>query len=182
MNSPESPVQLAVIGAAHGIRGEVKVKSFTSDPTALGDYGPLRSHDGRIFTVSTIRPVRNGVVVRFKEIADRDAAEGLAGTQLFIGRAALPDDLDEDEFYHADLIGLTVRDRLGETIGTVTAIHDFGAGDVVEVRSGKRAAMMVPFSVAAIPEVHVGEGFIVIDLEAAGLVGTDEDDEAEPGE
>src|SRR5690606_18320146 len=103
-NDPKT-LQMAVIGAPHGIRGEVRVKTFTGDPLALGDYGPLRAADGRKFTVASIRPAKNVVVVRFKEITSRDAAEAVTGIELFIDRAALPDDLEDDEFYHADLIG-----------------------------------------------------------------------------
>lgn len=174
-NSPNR-VQMAVIGAPHGIKGEVRVKTFTGDPLALGDYGPLFSADGRKFTVASIRPAKNVVVVRFREIAGREAAEAVTGTELFVDRTALPDDLDEEEYYHADLIGLAVRDETGETIGKVTAVQNFGGGDIVEVAVPGRRTVMVPFTLAAIPEISVREGFIRIDSAAAGLV----DDEDEP--
>jgi hypothetical protein len=104
----EPDILMAVIGAAHGIRGELRVKSFAADPLALGDYGPLRTKDGRVFTVETIRPAKGAVIVGFAEVADRNQAETLAGTELFVAREALPDDLEEEEFYHADLVGLDV--------------------------------------------------------------------------
>ncbi len=174
MTQDEKSVQMAVIGAPHGVKGEVRVKTFTGDPLALGDYGPLRAADGRIFTVAAIRPAKTVVVVRFKEIASREAAEAVTGTELFIDRSALPDDLDDDEFYHADLIGLAVRDETGSSIGKVAAIQNFGGGDIVEVALAGRRTVMIPFTLAAIPEISVRDGFIRIDSAGAGLV--DEDD------
>jgi 16S rRNA processing protein RimM len=107
----QTDILMAIIGAAHGIKGEVRVKSFAADPTALGDYGPLRARDGRVFTVKTVRPAKEVVIVRFAEVADRNVAETLSGVELYVDRAALPDDLEEEEFYHADLVGLEVIDE-----------------------------------------------------------------------
>lgn len=174
MTKAEKTVQMAVIGAPHGVKGEVRVKTFTGDPLALGDYGPLRSADGRTFTVSAIRPAKTVVVVRFREIASREAAEAVTGTELFIDRSALPNDLDEDEFYHADLIGLAVRDETGSSIGKVAAIQNFGGGDIVEVALTDRRTVMIPFTLAAIPEISVRDGFIRIDSAGAGLVEEDD--------
>lgn len=174
MTKDEKSVQMAVIGAPHGVKGEVRVKTFTGDPLALGDYGPLRAADGRIFTVAAIRPANTVVVVRFKEIASREAAEAVTGTELFIDRSALPDDLDDDEFYHADLIGLAVRDETGSSIGKVAAIQNFGGGDIVEVALAGRRTVMIPFTLAAIPEIFVRDGFIRIDSAGAGLVEEDD--------
>lgn len=170
MKKLENPVQMAVIGAPHGVRGEVRVKTFTGDPLALGDYGPLYAADGRSFTIAAVRPAKNVVVARFKEIASREAAEAVTGTELFVDRAALPDDLEEDEFYHADLIGLAIRDETGAKIGKVTAIQNFGGGDIVEASLGGRRSVMIPFTLAAIPEIAIAEGFIRVDTLAAGLV------------
>ena len=178
MPAPKNPIQMAVIGAAHGIRGELRVKTFTGDPLALGDYGPLYAKDGRAFEVIDIRPANTVVVVRFKGVNDRNAAEALAGTELFIDRSALPDDGEADEFYHADLVGLTVKDETGATIGKVSAIHNFGADDILEVTVDGRKGVLIPFSQAAVPEVSVAGGFIRIDAAAAGL--TDSDDDPEP--
>ncbi|MGB3643728.1 MAG: ribosome maturation factor RimM [Mesorhizobium sp.] len=179
MPAPKNPIQMAVIGAAHGIKGEVRVKTFTGDPLALGDYGPLYTADGRAFEVADIRPANTVVVVRFKGVKDRDAAEALAGTELFVDRSALPDEEDDDEFYHADLIGLAIQDDSGAAIGTVQAIHNFGADDILEVALSGRKTMLIPFSRAAVPEISVQGGFVRIDPVAAGL--TDEDDDAETG-
>jgi len=173
MENDEKTVQMAVIGAPHGVKGEVRVKTFTGDPLALGDYGPLRSADGRTFTVAAIRPAKTVVVVRFREIAGREAAEAVTGTELFIDRSALPDDLDDDEFYHADLIGLAVRDETGASVGKVVAVQNFGGGDIVEVALTGRRTVMIPFTLAAIPEISVRDGFIRIDSAGAGLVEED---------
>jgi 16S rRNA processing protein RimM len=179
MTKLDNPVQMATIGAAHGVRGEVRVKTFTGDPLALGDYGPLRDAEGRRYTVAALRPAKNVLVVRFRELTSREAAEAATGTALFIDRSALPDDLEEDEFYHADLIGLAVRDETGGDIGRVAAMQNFGGGDIVEIAlSGGRTAM-VPFTLAAIPEISLAQGFIRVDMAAAGLVETDESEDGE---
>jgi 16S rRNA processing protein RimM len=170
---------MAVIGAAHGIKGEVRVKTFTGDPLALGDYGPLYAKDGRAFEVLDIRPAKDVVVVRFKGIADRSGAEVLTGTELFVDRSALPDDGDEDDFYHTDLVGLAVRDDTGATIGKVAAVQNFGGGDILDLTLGARKGVLIPFTKAAVPEVSVAGGYIRIDPLAAGLVD-DEDGDGEP--
>jgi 16S rRNA processing protein RimM len=175
----ENPVLMGVIGAAHGIRGEVRVKSFTQDPLALADYGALSTQDGRTFTIADIRPAKTVVVARFKEVRDRDAAEALAGTELFVERALLPQDLDEDEFYYADLIGLEIRDLEGAAIGKVAAVHDFGAGDIIEMRRTSGGSVMIPFTRTAVPTVALKDGHIVVDPQAAGLLGDDEPEEGE---
>jgi 16S rRNA processing protein RimM len=173
----ENEILMAVIGAAHGIKGEVRVKSFSADTLALGDYVPLRARDGRVFTVKTIRPAKDVVIVRFAEVPDRNAAERLSGIELFIDRAVLPDDLEEDEFYQADLIGLEARDETGEVLGRVTALHDFGAGEILEVRPATGKSLMVPFTRAAVPEVSISGGFVRIDSAAAGLLDGGEEGE-----
>jgi 16S rRNA processing protein RimM len=117
MSTLKNPVQMATIGAAHGIKGELRVKTFTGDPLALGSYGSLYDRAGRAFEVLSVRPQGNVVVVRFKGVDDRSAAEALTGTDLFVDRSALPADLADDEFYHADLVGLAVHDGNGNTIG-----------------------------------------------------------------
>jgi len=178
MPPPKNPIQMAVIGAAHGIRGELRVKTFTGDPLALGDYGPLYAKDGRAFEVIDIRPANTVVVVRFKGVNDRNAAEALAGTELFIDRAALPEEGEDDEFYHADLVGLTVQDETGEAIGKVSAIHNFGAGDILEVTVGGRKGVLIPFSRSAVPEVSISGGFVRIDPAAAGLIDNEDDENA----
>jgi 16S rRNA processing protein RimM len=177
MSKPQNPVQMAVIGAAHGIKGELRVKTFTGDPLALADYGPLFAKDGRAFQIIDIRPANTVVVVRFKGVSDRNAAEALAGTELFVDRSMLPDDGEEDEFYHADLVGLEVRDDTGAAIGKVVAVHNFGGGDILDVTLAGRKGVLIPFTQAAVPRVSVAEGFVSVDPLAAGLV-EDEDGEA----
>jgi len=176
MPKPENSIQMAVIGAAHGIRGELRVKTFTGDPLALGDYGPLHDKDGRAFEIVDIRPAGTVVVVRFKGVDDRSAAEALTGTELFVDRSALPDE-EEDEFYHADLVGLAVKDEEGAVVGKVAAVQNFGGGDILDLTLDGRKGVLIPFSRAAVPEVSVAGGYVRIDRHAAGLI---EDDE-EPG-
>ena len=178
MPKPENPIQMAVIGAAHGIKGELRVKTFTGDPLALGAYGPLYAKDGRAFEVLGIRPAKDVAVVRFKGVSDRSTAEALTGTELFVDRSALPDDGDEDDFYHADLVGLSVRDDTG-AIGKVVAVQNFGGGDILDLMLGARKGVLIPFSKAAVPEVSVAGGYIRVDPVAAGLV-EEEDGDGEP--
>ncbi|MBZ9658838.1 ribosome maturation factor RimM [Mesorhizobium sp. ESP-6-4] len=173
----ENPVQMAVIGAAHGIKGELRVKTFTGDPLALADYGPLYARDGRAFQITDIRPAGTVVVVRFKGVGDRNAAEALAGTELLVDRSVLPDDGEEDEFYHADLIGLEVRDDTG-VIGRVVAVHNFGGGDILDVTLAGRKGVLIPFTQAAVPHVSIADGFVEVNPQAAGLVEDEEGDEA----
>ncbi|MER8549668.1 ribosome maturation factor RimM [Mesorhizobium sp. M0684] len=177
MSKPQNPVQMAVIGAAHGIKGELRVKSFTGDPLALADYGPLYARDGRAFQIVDIRPANTVVVVRFKGVNDRNAAEALAGTELFVDRSVLPDEGEEDEFYHADLVGLEVKDDTGAVVGKVVAVHNFGGGDILDVTLAGRKGMLIPFTQAAVPEVSIAGGFVRVDPAAAGLV---EDEDGEP--
>jgi 16S rRNA processing protein RimM len=176
MAKPKNPVQMAVIGAAHGIRGELRVRTFTADPLALADYGPLHAKDGRVFEIVDIRPQGTVVVVRFKGVNDRNAAEALNGTELFVDRSALPAELADDEFYHADLVGLAVKDEAGEMLGTVTAVQNFGGGDILEIASGGRQNVLIPFTSAAVPQIAISAGFIRIDPVAAGLVDDDDED------
>lgn len=178
MTKPHNPVQMAVIGAAHGIRGELRVKTFTGDPLALADYGPLYSRDGRAFEIVDLRQQGNVLVVRFKGINDRNAAEALNGTQLSVDRSALPDDLEEGEFYHADLVGLSVKDDAGAVIGKVAAVQNYGGGDILAVTLAMGGEALIPFTQAAVPDVSIVGGYIVVDPVAAGLVGDEEDAEA----
>ena len=173
----ENPIRMAVIGAAHGIKGEVRVRAFTGDPASLGDYGPLHDERGRAFEVLAVRPAKEVSIVRFKEVATREAAEALNGVALFVDRSALPADLEEEEFYHADLIGLAVHDETGAEIGTISAVHDFGAGDILEVSRENAPSVMIPFTRAAVPEVAPAKGFIRVDSVAAGL--TEDEDAGE---
>jgi 16S rRNA processing protein RimM len=160
---------VAQIGGAHGLRGEVKLKSFTADPMAVSDYGPLTTEDGSAtFEIEAVRPAKGHLIARFRGIADRDAAERLANVRLFVPRERLPP-LAADEFYHADLIGLSAVTAEGTEIGTVVAVHDFGAGDIVELLPlGGGTTIMVPFTPAFVPSVDIANRrIVVVPLEAA---------------
>ena len=170
---------MAVIGAPHGVRGALRVKSFTGDPLAFGDYGPLHDADGRTYAVLDVRPAKTVVVARFEGVTTREQAEALNGVELFIARDALPDEeLEDDEFFHADLVGLEVRDIEGNRLGKVTAMHDFGGGDLMEIMLGGRKGVLVPFTLAAVPVVDVAGGHVTVEPLAAGLVETDDEDGA----
>ena len=180
MSKPEHHIVLGVVGAAHGIKGEVRVKTFTADPLALAEYGKLKTRDGRSFEIVDIRTQGNVVVVRFKDVGDRNAAEALNGVELLVERSALPANLGEEEFYHADLVGLDVRDDMAATIGRVTAVHNYGGGDILEIALDRGGQALVPFTRAAVPEVTVSARYLRVDPVAAGLVDV-EDDDGEPG-
>jgi 16S rRNA processing protein RimM len=157
-------VCLGQIGAAHGVRGEVRLHSFTSEPAAIASYGPLESEDGRVFEIESLRPAKNHFVARLAGIGDRDTAERLANVKLYVPRDRLPQSTQANEFYHADLIGLAVVDRSGKRLGTVIAIHNFGAGDLIEVRSeAGNNTELVPFDEANVPAVDLAAGRIVVD-------------------
>ncbi len=171
MSKLQNPILMATIGAAQGLRGEVRVRSYTDDPLALGDYGKLHSADGRLFEILEIREGKNVVVVRFRGINDRNAAEALNGLELFIERENLPDEeLDDDEFYYADLEGLEAVDEAGNSYGTVSGVYDFGAGDLLELKGPGRRPTLIPFSEAAVLEIDLEGGRILIDPRAAGLI------------
>jgi 16S rRNA processing protein RimM len=151
----------AVIGA-HGLKGEVKVKTFTRSPETLGAYGPLHTEDGRSFTLTHWRSNRpDEAIVRFAEVTGRNAAEALKGTELFVSRAALPK-AEADEFYHADLIGLRAEDQEGRVIGTVAALHNFGASDVIEITRDDGDSVMLPFTREVVPLIEIEAGRVII--------------------
>src|SRR5215468_7093718 len=161
----DQPVCVARIGAAHGVRGEVRLWPFTADPLAVTQYGPLQSEDGRTFEIEAVRPAKDCLVARIKNVSDRTAAERLCNIELFVPRDRLPA-LGEEEFYHADLIGLAVEDENGAVLGTIAAVHNFGAGDLLELRPATGGdTVMVPFTEDAVPEIDVSAGRIVIDPE-----------------
>jgi 16S rRNA processing protein RimM len=158
-------VCLGQIGAAHGVRGEVRLRSFTSDPAAIADYGPLETEDGRVFEIETLRPAKDHFVVRLSGIRDRDAASALANTKLYVPRERLPETAEPDEFYHADLVGLAVIDRAGTKLGTVVAIHNFGAGDLIEIKPANGGmTKILRFDEATVPVVDLAAGRLVVEL------------------
>jgi 16S rRNA processing protein RimM len=154
---------VAQIGGPHGIRGEVKLKSFTADPLAVKDYGPLTSEDGSTqFEIETVRPAKSHLVARFRGVDDRNAAERLTNLKLFVPRERLPPP-SADEFYHADLIGLPAMAADGTQVGTVVAVHDFGAGDILELRPpAGGASLLLPFTDTFVPSVDIAGGRIVV--------------------
>ena len=153
---------VAQIGAAHGIRGEVRLRSFTGEPTAIASYGPLESEDGtRRFTIETLRPAKDHFVARLEGISDRNAAEQLTNLRLYVARDRLPP-AGDGEFYHADLVGLAAVTPDGAALGTVTAVHNFGAGDVIEIKPASGEALLVPFTDAAVPEIDLAAGRMVV--------------------
>jgi 16S rRNA processing protein RimM len=166
------------IGAAHGVRGEVRIQSFTEDPLALMHYGPLAtSRPGLTIRIVAARTTTNVLVARIEGIGTREAAEALNGVELYVERALLPEPDDEEDFYHVDLIGLSARLVDGTTIGTVTAVPNFGAGDILEVKSPSSGeTFLFPFTKAAVPEVHVKDGYIVIDPPTDADPGEEEPD------
>lgn len=155
---------VGAFAGAFGVHGEVRLKSFCTDPEAIATYGPLWTEDGaRSFTLEISRPIANGFAARVSGISTREQADALRGTRLFVDRSALPS-LPDDEFYHADLIGLSVYDTGGRKLGSVAAVHNHGAGDILEITGpGLDAPVLLPFTLAAVPTVDLGAGRIVAD-------------------
>lgn len=157
-------VCVARIGAAHGVRGAVKLWTFTEDPLAIEDYGPLATKDGeRHLELTSAREAKDHLVVTFKGVTTRDEAERLNGVELYIPRDKLPA-TEEDEYYHADLIGLDAVTTADEPLGRVIAIHNFGAGDIIEIAPESGTTILLPFSNAVVPTVDIPGGRVVIEL------------------
>ncbi len=155
-------ILIARIGAPHGVKGAVRVKAFTGDPAAIGEYGPLVARDGRVFAVRHLRLDKTVVIVSFAGIDGRDGAQALNGTELYIKRSALPANDDTDEFYHVELIGLAAVTPDGERLGTVVAVHDFGAGDMLEIEPREGKTLLFPFTRAVVPQIDLAGGRLVI--------------------
>ena len=159
-----APICVARIGAAHGVRGAVKLWTFTEDPFAVKEYGPLTTKDGaRQFEVTHVREAKDHLVATLKGIATREDAERLNGIELYIAREKLPE-IDDDEYYHADLIGLAAVNAANEPLGRVTAIHNFGAGDIIEIAPPHGATMLLPFTNAVVPTVDLAGGRVLIEM------------------
>jgi 16S rRNA processing protein RimM len=154
-------VVLAVIGAPHGVKGEVRVKSFAADPMSLRAYGTLFAEDGRAFEIERLRPAKDVLIAKFRGVDDRDAAARLTGLALGIERSALPA-AENDEFYHADLIGLEAFDAAGQSLGQVVAVQNFGAGDILEIAPPKRPSLLVPFTKESVPDIDIAAGRLVV--------------------
>lgn len=156
---------IGAIAGSFGVAGEVRLKSFCSEPTDIAAYGPLYSETReREFLVTLTRPVANGLGARIKGITTKEQADALRGTSLYVPRERLPS-LPDDEFYHADLIGLEAYDTGGALIGKVSAIHNHGAGDIVEISPNRhKSALLLPFTAAIVPNVDLAAGRIVVNL------------------
>ncbi|MBM3569179.1 MAG: 16S rRNA processing protein RimM [Alphaproteobacteria bacterium] len=152
----EARICLGAVTGAHGVRGLVKVKPFTQRPEDIAAYGPVSDQGGRRQWKLAVEGVhKDSVLTRFEGVADRDAAQRLKGTRLYVPRSALPA-AAEDEFYLADLVGLELSDASGRALGTVQAVHDFGAGPLVEMSpTGGGESLMLPFTVAVFPRIDL---------------------------
>ena len=158
----DNRVCVGAIAGAFGVAGEVRLKSFCADPAAIATYGPLFTEDGsRSFKVKLTRPVAGGLGARLSGVATKEDADSLKGTTLWVSRDRLPA-AGDDEFYHTDLIGLEVRDTGGAMLGRVGAVHNHGAGDLLEV-IGPTGTLLLPFTKAIVPTVDLTAGRIVVD-------------------
>lgn len=170
---------VAKIGAAHGVRGEVKLWPFTENPLAVLNYGALTTKDGaRQFEVLRAREAKDHLVAAFKDVTTRDDAARINGIELYIPRDRLPD-TEEGEYYHADLIGLRAIDAQYQDIGKVAAIHNFGAGDIIEISPPRGPSLLLPFTNAVVPTVDLTAGHVVIDLPQE-IDGDEPDDDTPP--
>ncbi len=178
MAAGDSKLLVGRIGAAHGIKGEVRVQSFTEDPLALVSYGPLSTNrPGLTIRILAARTTTNVLVARIEGVTDRNAAEKLNGVELYIDRALLPEPEDEDDFYHADLLGVRAQLADGTSLGTVSAIPNFGAGDLIEVRDERTGdTYLYPFTKAVVPDIRIDDGYLVIDPPIEADPGEEEPD------
>ena len=162
--SSEKWVCVAAIAGAFGVKGEVKLKSFTAKPEDCAKYGPLFNEVGQIvLTPKTHRVVKNSIAVTAPEIKSREAAQALKSTKLFVKRSSLPQ-TDEDEFYFTDLVGLDVKSTNGKRMGKVVAVHEFGAGDMLEIKPKESMSFFHPFTKVGVPKVDIAAGRIIIDI------------------
>ncbi len=169
-------VCLGHVAGVVGVRGEIKIKPYTETPESVASYGPVTFYPGmRRVTVKVVRSMKDGLALRVDGVADRTAAEALKGLRLYVLRSVLPEIADEDDFYHADLIGLRVEDEAGVVLGTVKAIHDFGAGDVLEVTGGDKP-LLLSFTKAVVPVVDIKGGRVVVSPPESDPESDDEPD------
>jgi len=167
-SSDQDRALLGVIVAAHGVKGAVRIKSFTAEPTAIGRYGTLADASGRSYTLRILGESRGAVIAAITGVDDRNRAEALKGVHLYLGDGALPE-LASDEFYHRDLIGLAAVLPDGRPLGEVRAVHDFGAGDLLEIARAGAEPLVVPFTRDVVPTVDVAARRLVVDP-PAGLL------------
>jgi 16S rRNA processing protein RimM len=189
----EERVCLGEVVGVHGVKGLVRVRPFTEEPEAFAAYGALQDERGRRLTLEAVGRAKGVVLARIEGVADRTQAEALKGTRLYIARAALPAIEEAETYYHADLIGLMAENADGQALGRVTAVHDFGAGDLLEIasepaagrqgrtgRGGRGDSLLVPFTREAVPELDLEAGRVVVLLpEAADGVEPAEEGKAD---
>lgn len=174
-------VLLGEITTAHGIKGEVVIRSHTSDPEDIAAYGPLSDETGtRTFHIASAKPGPKGLIARLKGVDDRNAAEALRGTALYVARDALPETGEDNAYYITDLVGLAAVTPDGAPFGTIIAVQNFGAGDLLDIKvAGQKSTELVPFTNACVPDVDLAKGIVTIQLpEQIG----DESEEAAEGE
>ncbi|MBZ0146519.1 MAG: ribosome maturation factor RimM [Pseudorhodoplanes sp.] len=160
----ETRVCVAQIGAAHGLKGKVRLRSFTQEPSDFATYGPLETEDGaRKLEVEETRFAKDHFVAKFEGIDDRNAAEALRNVNLYVAREKLPRVDEDGTFYHADLVGLSAVTRDKSALGEVIAVQNFGAGDILEIRRGDGSTLLLPFTETAVPEIDLAGGTIVVD-------------------
>lgn len=160
----ETRVCLGVVAGVHGVRGLVRIKSFTEDPQSIAAYGPLSDESGqRRFELQVKGLAKGAVLAAIAGVRDRNQAETLRGTRLYVPRSALPEPEDEEEFYNADLIGLRVEDGSGAVLGQVKAMHNFGGGDLLEVLPSKGKSWLLPFTRTVVPVVDLAGGRVVVE-------------------
>jgi 16S rRNA processing protein RimM len=168
--SKSQHILLATIGAAQGLKGEVRLNTMTAEPTDVLGYGVLKTSEGKTFVIERGRMQKDVLIAKFKGVDNRTEAEALRGIDLFIERAVLDKAIkEEDEFLYADLVGLHVSDETGQSRGLVVGVYDFGGGDVVEVKGPDGRLRMIPFSKAAVPVVDIAGGKLEIDRVASGI-------------
>lgn len=181
------PVLMGVIGATHGVRGQVRIKSFTGDPLAIGDYGPLHDKSGNSYEITHARMAKNMVIATIKSVTTPEAAKALNGVELFVARDQLPDEeLDEDEFFFEDLVGMEARAEDGDVLGRVIAVYNFGADDMIEVRfsSGPKAGKSEYFAFlkSVVPDLNLEEGWLTLVMPDEVIAQGDEAEEGEGDE
>ncbi|GAB5375463.1 MAG: ribosome maturation factor RimM [Acuticoccus sp.] len=172
-NADDKTILMATVGAPHGVRGAVKLTVFAEDPLSLRRYNPFLTGEGATLKLARIKPIGKALVGEFDGIGDRNAAETLRGTELYVPRQRLPRP-DDDEYYHVDLIGLAARTLAGEPLGHVRAVNDYGAGDILEI-AGDGGTVLVPFTRAIVPTVDLAAGLLTVDP-PAGLLDDEGDD------
>ena len=157
-------VCVGAIAGAYGVRGEVRLKSFTAEAEAIADYAPLLTEDGETsYSVTITRPIKNGLAARLSGVSTKEEADALRGTQLYVPRDRFPEP-EEDEYYHADLVGLEVRDTGGTVLGRIKSVQNHGATDLLEIHGpGLKATILLPFTREAVPTVDLTSGRIIVD-------------------